>query len=139
MKDPIYYIHKALYERLTTGGAAISYEVFDNVPDDQSTDFIEIQPVTTSDNSAKSCPGEILVFNFNCWSTALGNKTISEMFTAINESITYTNDTTWNQLTVDNFNVSYTAKESTIVDAIKYTSAFKYQGILTITIWVNPI
>jgi hypothetical protein len=135
MKDAIYDIQKSIYSRLKNN---VSFDVYDNVPDDAQTDFVEIQPVVGADNSGKQYEGQILTFNLACWTTYKGNKRISEMFTEIGTALTFTNSNTPNLIVSDNFTISYMERTNTLIDSVKFVSEFKYQGVMTIEIWVNP-
>lgn len=142
MRRPFEYVQKAIYERLTQGSRKINYPVFDHVPADQNSDFINFFNTTgdTQEKSSKDCPVWVLFYTFNCHSTYLGQKRVNEMLAAIDESLTYIiegND--YVPLIVDNFNVNYIEINDSRSDEVPSLPAFRSKGSLTVELWVQEI
>ena len=135
--DPLGAVQQAIYDRLVTSANKISYPVFDDVTEDYAGDFVEIQAVSSLDNSAKSCPNHICIFFLNCWTIQPQNLLVSQMFNAISQSLTYTDDKTPNPLTVVGFNVGGIYKTGSQINKQLSTSQHKRQGVLELEIHVQ--
>ena len=128
MKDPIIELQEVIVNKIEGNG---TYAIYDSIPPDTATDFIEIQPISTLDNSAKGQCASINIFDLVCWSVYDGNKRISEMFTVIGEAL---HKITFETSNFYAYEVNITDK---IINKLPDPDIFYRQGILTLEIWVQ--
>lgn len=140
---PVFDIQKAIYKRLTEGSRKIEYPVFDSVPDDQDSDYINFFNTTADyidDKTGKDCPVWTVFFVFNCWTVYKGQKKPNEMIKAIVKSLTFTIEgNNYIPLTINNFNVNYIELSDSRIDEVQKKPDFRYKGTLTIELWVQEI
>lgn len=131
MNDGHDQLYTAIFNRLQNSADKIIYPVLDSVPDNQKTDYIQVENVASEDASGKNCPIQEIVFNFACWTKSHNKISIYAMFKAISESLTFANSQTPNPLIMDDFWFSYSVRMSTNIVELTAESYFNYLGILT--------
>ena len=109
MKNPSFELRTAIFTRLTTGNNKINWDVFDDVPENQTPPYVQMGECRETDSSSKSEPEFELVFTFHIWSIQNSWKEVNNIVQDITESLTLTNSQTVNFLTLTNFTHTYSA------------------------------
>ena len=122
-------LQKAIFDRLTKGSTKISLPVYDGMPPDQIP-YVLISAVTESDRSGKACPLSNAAIDLIIYSIQEGKSYVYSIAKEIKNSLTFTNDKTYNPVTMPNTELSYSAM-GLVVTKIDYTDIFKWQGTIS--------
>lgn len=102
-------LKKAIYTRLTTGDYKIDYTYYDTIPENAPYPYLSFGSFLTSNDGAKSVPGEAGIFTIDAWDSlgevAGSDERITDALNQVMDAITFNNDTDYNPLTLTNHNV----------------------------------